>query len=319
MPTAGKKIGLVLPHWEDFGETGRDTRVADHLATVAHCEERGFDSIWLVDHLVSEIAVDEADFDYELPETMRDVKIGYWECWTLLSAIAATTRRIELGTLVANTSYRSPGVLAQMVNTIEDLSDGRMILGLGAGDYVGEHHTFGFPFERRVSRFEEALQILRPLLAGERVSFEGEFYQVRNAEVRPPARRAGGPPVLIGMLKGGPRMKRLVAQHADVWNCWLTENTRIERYREARADIVAACERHGRDPGTLGRNVAIGVVLPGGNPEMIGGEPMTGSLESLRDQLGAWLEEDLDHLVVSLDPWSRESIDRFAQLLAELR
>jgi alkanesulfonate monooxygenase SsuD/methylene tetrahydromethanopterin reductase-like flavin-dependent oxidoreductase (luciferase family) len=318
MAIEGKKIGLVLPHWESFVEGVPSPTTRELLHAARRAEDCGFDSVWLVDHLVNEPAVDEADFGYEIPDAMQGVKLGYWECWTLASALAATTTRIEIGTLVTNTGYRNPGLLAQMVNTVEDISGGRVVLGLGAGDYAEEHRTWGYGFERRVSRFEEALQILRPLLRRETVSFEGEFYQLHEAEVRPPGPRPQGPPVLIGLLRGGPRMQRLVAQHADQWNVWIGEDTRVAVYREAVAAIVAACEKHGRDPATLAKNAGIGIVLPDADPELVVGQPLQGSVDELTDQLGRLLEEDVDHLSVSLLPWSEEAIEQLGEILRKL-
>ncbi len=120
MTVRGKKIGLLLPHWEGYASVGRAPRTAELVRMVQLAEDRGLDSAWLVDHLVSEPAVDEADFGYEMPDEMQGVKLGYWECWTLASALAAATQRIEIGTLVSNTGYRNPGLLAQMANTVDD-------------------------------------------------------------------------------------------------------------------------------------------------------------------------------------------------------
>jgi len=318
MSMDGKKFGLLLPQWEDYKKVGRKARVADLLALGRAAEESGLDSVWAVDHFLSIPTIDEADFGYDLTE-MEGVRIGYWECWTLVSALAASTCRIEVGTMVCNSGYRNPALLAQMVNTIEDLSEGRVILGLGAGDYPAEHQAFGFPFDRRVGRLEESLQIIRPLLRGERVTFEGEFYRTHDAELRPRAPRAEGPPILIGLLRGGPRMQRLVAQYADQWNCWMAEDTRIDLYREAHASISKACEKHGRDPQTLTKNAAIGVVLPGAEPELEDIKPLRGSVAELQDALGALLEEDIDHFAVSLEPPTPEGVHRFAELLAGLR
>lgn len=319
MAIDGKKFGVMLPHWEDHQGVGRKTRVANFLELARAAEESGLDSVWAVDHFLSFRTADESIFEYELGPELEGVKIGYWECWTLMSALAATTRSIELGTLVTNTGYRNPALLAQMVNTVEDLSDGRVILGLGAGDYSAEHEAFGFPFERRVGRFEESLQIIRPLLRGERVTFEGEFCRTREAELRPRAPRAEGPPILIGLLRGGPRMQRLVAQYADHWNCWMAEDTRVDVYQKAYASIVEACERHGRDPETLRKNASIALRLPGGVPELHGIKPICGSIAEIQDGLGPLLEEDIDHFSVALDPASPEGIQRFVELLAGLR
>ena len=142
---------------------------------------------------------------------------GAWECLTVCAALARETQRVEIGTLVANTGYRNPALLARISETIDELSNGRFTLGVGAGDFLTEHDAFGYPWERRISRFEEALQIIRPMLAGKNVTFDGEFYQTRDAVNLPRGPRSDGLPLLIGVLGRGPRMKRLVAQYADQW------------------------------------------------------------------------------------------------------
>ncbi|MDH3688142.1 MAG: LLM class flavin-dependent oxidoreductase [Gammaproteobacteria bacterium] len=312
MSIRGKKVGLLLPHWERG--LGRETPACSDIVGLAKCaDDSGFDSVWLVDHFLIEPYVDEAEYGDPLPEHRKGVKVGVWECWTLAAALAVATERVEIGTLVSNTGYRNPALLAQMMNTIDDLSQGRLIAGLGAGDYPAEHKAFGYPYERRVGRFEEALQIIPPLLRGEKVTFQGEFYETFDAELRPKYSRV--PPILIGLLKGGPRMKRLVAQYADQWNCWVVEDTRIELYRESHDAIVQACEKHGRDPAALRKNAAIGVCLPGFTPEYQGETRLSGSTEEIAEQFGKFLEQDVDHLVVSLRPFSRDGIENFAELL----
>ena len=128
-----------------------------------------------------------------------------------------------------------------MADTLDELSGGRFILGLGAGAVPSEYDAFGYDFERRVGRFEEALQIIRPLLRGESITFSGEFYRTDEAVLRPKGIRSEGPPILIGLLKGGPRMQRLVAQYADQWNCWLAfRDNRPEAYIPYRDAMFAA-------------------------------------------------------------------------------
>lgn len=307
-----KTIGLLLPHWEDGYEKGTP-RIADVLESARVAERSGLDSVWLVDHFLSEPYVDEADY-WDVPESWKGVTIGHWECWTLASALAAATEKIRIGTLVSNTGYRNPALLAQMMNTIDDLSGGRLVAGLGAGDYPAEHEKFGYSYERRVGRFEEALQIIRPLLRGETVAFEGEFYRVDGACLRPKGPSPEGPPILIGVLLGGPRMNRLVAQFADEWNCWIAGDSRIDVYRKARAAVLRACEKHGRDPGTLGKHATIGVGLPGFEPEYPDEVCIQGSAGEIADALGRFLDEDVDHLSVSLRPFSPESIEIFAEI-----
>ena len=311
MSIRGKKIGLLLPQKERemAGETASG---GDIIALGRQAEAVGLDSLWLVDHFAYEPYVDEAAWGHVYPEEWKGVMVGYWECWTLAAALAAVTQRVEIGTLVTNTGYRNPGLLAAIANSVDELSRGRLVLGVGAGDFRSEHEAFGFPWDRRVGRFEEALQIICPLLKGERVTFSGEHYQTRNAVIRPTGPRPDGPPILIGLLEGGPRMRRLVAQYADHWNCWLVGG---RAYRESYESIVAACERHGRDPATLVKNAAIGIRLPGHGVDAADMNPWEGSPDELADRLGQFLEQNVDHVVVWLDPNTEAGIEALARVL----
>ena len=311
MVSNDKKIGLALPTWEK-AMAGDTPRGSDVLKLGAMAEDIGADPVWLVDHFLHEPYIDEAQFGHQFPEEWKGVKTGFWECWTLASALAVATKSIEIGTLVSNTGYRNPALMAKMVDTVEELSGGRLILGLGAGDWPSEHTFYGYEFERRVGRFEEALQIIRPMLKGEAVSFDGEFYKTHEAELRPKGPRADGPPVLIGLLDGGPRMRRLVAQYADQWNCWLVGG-RV--YEEVYAPVMAACEKHGRDPASLVKNAAVGICLPGHTPIDHSTKPMLGSHQELADQLSVYLEKDLHHLAVWLHPMTGEGFEGFGEVL----
>ena len=315
MSLRGKKLGVLLPHGER-GMGGETPRGADVLALANMTEDAGFDSVWLVDHFLWHVpALDR--FEERVAEGEKGIRLGYWECLTLASALAVTTSRVEIGTLVVNTGYRNPALLARMVDTVDELSAGRLILGLGAGGVPGEYDAFGYDYERRVGRFEEALQIIRPLLRGESVTFTGDFYRTKEAELRPKGVRAEGPPILIGLLKGGPRMQRLVAQYADQWNCWLCfGDSRVGAYREARAGIVVACEKHGRDPASLTKNVA--VVVSFGAESSPGASPITGTDEEIADEIAAYLDEDVDHIVFKPDPRNAEGIEALARVLERL-
>src|SRR3954447_3776278 len=145
-------------------------------------EAAGFDSIWLGDHLLYR--------GNDRPER------GPWDVWTALSALAASTRRIKLGPLVAPTAFHEPGVLARMAAAIDEISGGRFVLGLGTGWNETEFDAFGFPFDHKVSRFEEAFEIIRRLLAGEHVTFDGSYYRVQDAILLPPPARPL--PLMVG-------------------------------------------------------------------------------------------------------------------------
>ena len=235
-------------------------------------------------------------------------------------ALARETRRVEIGTLVVNTGYRNPALLARMADTVDELSGGRFILGVGAGDFESEHTAFGYPWERRVGRFEEALQIIRPLLRGEKVTFEGAFYSTRQAENIPKGPRPEGPPIMIGVLGRGPRMKRLVAQHADQWNCWLASgDSHAGAYVEIRDAMLAGCEKHGRDPASLELNVTVRVCPPGGQPVSEDMDPLTGSPEQIAEQLLEFEALGVGHVTVWPHPNTFASLEVMGNALQALR
>src|SRR5919197_4745860 len=164
------RIGVQLP------EVEREVRWPEYLAIARAAEETGFDSIWVGDHLLY-----RGDGG---PER------GPWEVWTMLAALAAATERVALGPLVACASFHAPGLIAKMAATVDEVSGGRFVLGLGAGWNRVEYDAFGYPYDHRVSRFEEAFEIVRRLLAGDRVTLAGRFWRAEDADVlpRPPGR-----------------------------------------------------------------------------------------------------------------------------------
>jgi len=321
------KVGLVLQHWEE-GMAGATPRISDILEHARVAEDIGFDSIWLVDHFLIHPWVDLRNLGVEHREDRKDAKIGVWECWTVASAVAASTQRVEIGTGVANTGYRNPALLAKMAETVDEVSGGRLILGLGAGNYIAEHGAFGYPLERRVSRFEEALQIICPLARGESVSFEGEFYQTKEAVIRPKGPRQHGPPILIGVLYGRPRMSRLVTQYADHWNCWVGGT--LEGYKEPYEAMMVACEKHGRNPTTLKKNVTVVARLPdadyyeplfgrrGLTDDSNVGASITGSPSEIVHELRRYADFGVDHVCVYLIPTTSSTIEALGQALEQL-
>jgi alkanesulfonate monooxygenase SsuD/methylene tetrahydromethanopterin reductase-like flavin-dependent oxidoreductase (luciferase family) len=163
-------------------------------------EDVGFDSVWVGEHLL-----------YRWPDLPAR---GPWEAWTALAAIAASTSRIELGPLVACTNFHNPALLAKQAATIDEISGGRFVLGLGAGWNETEFRAFGYPFDHRIDRFEEAFTIIRTLLRDGAIDFDGRWYQARDCELLPRGPRPDGPPLMIGSI--GPRMLRATMAHADL-------------------------------------------------------------------------------------------------------
>jgi alkanesulfonate monooxygenase SsuD/methylene tetrahydromethanopterin reductase-like flavin-dependent oxidoreductase (luciferase family) len=187
------RIGIQLP------EVERDVRWPELRAMAIAAEASGFDSIWLGDHLL-----------YDDPPR------GPHEVWTLLAALAAVTSRVELGPLVACTAFHPPGVLAKMAATIDEISQGRLILGLGAGWNRREFAAFDLPYDRRVSRFEEAFAIISGLLRGERVTLDGTYHRADDVVLLPkPARQT---PIMSG--SNGKRTLGITLPHVQAWNTW---------------------------------------------------------------------------------------------------
>ena len=244
-----RKLRVSHENWTDGfpRERPRKQQQASLCGDPRHCATGGtdgFDSIWLADHLL-----------YRKPgEPTR----GIWECWTMLAALAEATQRVEIGTLVLCNSFRNPASLAKMATTADEVSGGRLSLGVGAGWTEPEYAAFGVPFDHRVDRFEEALQILGPLLQEGPVDFAGQYYHARNCDDVPRGPRQAGPPLLVG--SEGPRMLKLTAQYADLWNTGYMgqPETMVPRL----AKIEAACRAIGRDPATLGITALIGLWFP---------------------------------------------------------
>lgn len=306
------KVGLFFPHAQ-VGPDGRVPHWTNILTLARHAEEVGFDSLWFPDH-----------FYYPRPELRlsdaptaeaRDAEAasGFWDCWTLITAIAASVPRVELGTLVACTGYRNPGVLAKIVSTVEEVSGGRVILGLGGGDSESEHHAFGLPYENRIGRFEEALTIITRLFRDGHCDFSGTHYTVRDLELRPRGPRPKGPPIMIGTLATGKRMLRLTAQHADLWNGWIIRQSRPDTIPPLRAAVDAACAEHGRDPATLGRTITVGATVL--DRAMPGMDVVSGTPEEMAERFRAFAREGVSHVQIWLTPSSRAGVEAFAPVL----
>jgi alkanesulfonate monooxygenase SsuD/methylene tetrahydromethanopterin reductase-like flavin-dependent oxidoreductase (luciferase family) len=278
------RVGIQLPEVERV--VGRD-----ELAAMARAaEEQGFDSLWVGDHLLY-----RGD---GRPER------GPWDCFSTLAWLAGITQRVELGPLVACTAFHPPGILARMCAAVDELSGGRFVAALGAGWNQTEFEAFGIPFDNHVSRFAEAFEIVRRLLAGERVTYEGRFHIVRDAALLPPPRRT--PRLMIGANK--PRMLSLTLPHVDAWNTWFTHygNT-AEGFAGHNAYITEQAEKAGREPATLERSACVLVVVDGGagerKPEV---EPVDAA--NLRAHLEAMRQAGADEAILVLDPITESAI-----------
>jgi alkanesulfonate monooxygenase SsuD/methylene tetrahydromethanopterin reductase-like flavin-dependent oxidoreductase (luciferase family) len=320
-------VGLLLPTFEGSFD-GATPRWADLLDLARQAEALGFDSVWVCDHL---LYPPEKPFNPRgTPESaaakfVRTEPMGMWESWSLLAALAVAVPRLELGTLVTCTLYRNPALLAKMADTLEEISGGRVILGLGAGNAPYEQYVFGYPGDRLVGRFEEAVKIIHTLLRTGECHFAGEFYQVRKCRLRPRGPRPGGPPIMIGALQNRPRMLRLTAQYADIWNTylgpafWSLPSTirPFDIVPPAVAALHSACQAIGRNPATLEQSVVVGVSPLGF--EVSGLTDITGTPQEIADQLAAFVAAGVSHLQVILGRTTPAALDAFAPVLNDLK
>jgi alkanesulfonate monooxygenase SsuD/methylene tetrahydromethanopterin reductase-like flavin-dependent oxidoreductase (luciferase family) len=299
------KVGLILPETERQ-MNGGSARWTD-LAEMARLgEEIGVDSLWFTDHLIHRVPGEEPR--------------GMWECWSLISARSVTAASAEIGTLVLCNSFRNPALLAKMADTVEEISGGRLILGIGAGWNKPEYDAFGYPFDHRTDRFAEALVILTSLLREGHVDFEGTYYTARDCELRPRGPRPSGPPIMIGASEAGPRMTELAARYGDGWNTWFssTKNT-VAGLMPLLERVDAACVAADREPSSLERSCAVIVEVGPHEPSAMTGVPISGSPAEIAAGLKAYGDVGVSHLQVWLEPNTPEGIAAFAPVLEELR
>ena len=220
------KFGVWLPQNTKNGNYDTIRKVA------LECEKLNFDSLWLNDHF----------FAHSIPTANP-----YYECWTILSALASETRKIRLGTLALSISYRYPSVLAKMAACLDVISNGRLDFGIGAGWYEEEYVAYGIPFPRatvRIEQLREGIRIIKKMWTEKNPSFEGKYYTIKNALCYPKPLQKPHPPIWIGTFKGGPLMLKTIAELADVSNFWGTP----EDYRHKLTKLKECCSNVGRDP-----------------------------------------------------------------------
>jgi alkanesulfonate monooxygenase SsuD/methylene tetrahydromethanopterin reductase-like flavin-dependent oxidoreductase (luciferase family) len=276
---AGLEVGVQLP------EVERDVRWPElrEIAVVAEACE--FDSVWVGDHMLY-----RGD---AWPERAP------WDCWTVLAALAESTSRVKLGPLVASTAFHPPGVIARMAAAIDEISNGRFVLGLGSGWNEVEFDAFGIPFDKRVARFEEAFTIVRRLVAGERVTFEGTYYRVEDALLLPPPTRAV--PLMVGTR--GPRILRATVPYVETWNTWYSwYGNSAEGFAALSATVDA----------DVRRSACVLVSVDGGARERRYEAPPV-ELAELRRHLAALAEAGADEAILVLDPIDARSVAAAAE------
>jgi len=299
-------LGLNLPYAEGSMD-GATPRWADILAMARAAEDAGFDAVWISDH----VGFGDPDAGWT----------GAWESWTLLSALAAATTSVRLGTYVTAVPYRNPALLAKMAETADEVSGGRVILGLGAGWNEPEFTAYDFPWERRFDRFEDGLRIITSMLRTGRADHEGRVESARGALVQPRGPRPEGLPVMVGAV--APRMLRLTAELADEWNAGMRTPAGLAPMVAA---MDAACVAAGRDPISIRRSaeamVEIGAPADAGDDLDVRGswdDPLRGSPEAIAGGLRRYRDLGMSHVQVQLRPNRVESVRAFAPVVEALR
>ena len=295
-------VGVQLP------EVERHVPWPELVRMARAAEAGGLDSIWVGDHLI-----------YDLPDgSVR----GPWEVWTSLAALAAVTERVLLGPLVASLGFHDPAMLAKMAATVDAVSGGRLVLGVGAGWNEREYAAFGLPFDKRVSRFEEAFGLVRRLLAGQTVDHEGTYYRLERCTINPPPVRPGGPPLMVGSV--APRMLGITLPHVAMWNVWFSEfgNT-ADGFARVAAGVRARCAELGRPVDEVEATAAVYVQAPWGTGRAMGdptksAPPIRGDAAAVAAQLAEFAAAGAAHLQVVLDPITEESIEWLAEVVAVL-
>ena len=296
-------LGLVLPLLERPVDAD-GPRWSEIAAMASRAEAMGFDTVWTVDEIV-----------WRLPEWPGPR--GWWECLTMTGAVAASTSSIQVGTWVMSALHRNPGMIASAAETLDEISDGRFVLGLGAG-HGGGADEFGYPTDRTVSRYAEALEIVVPMLRGETVTFEGEFHRAEGAEVLPRGPRPGQVPLMLG--GHSPRTMTLAATHADTWSAYATTSSLPSAFAPLTAALDRICESIGRDPASIGRSVGV-FVEPGDAKvaESLGfGVGITGSNEHIIETLAEFASTGVTRVEIYPQPNTLATLELLEPVLSAL-
>jgi probable F420-dependent oxidoreductase len=291
------RVGIQLP------EAERIVPIREYIAMARAAESVGFDSVWVGDHLLYR------DGDGER---------GPLEALTLLASLAASTDRIGLGPLVACVPFREPVILAKMAATLDEISGGRLTLGVGAGWNRPDFDAPGIPFEDRVGRTIEAFDIVRRLLAGERVTCSGTWYRADDAVLLPPPTHRV--PLMVGST--GARMLQATLASADAWNLWGPwRGNDPAGFARENARVSAIASRLGRDPSEIDRSVCVFTAIelaPGEGSVDEGVEPLSGTTDDIAAGLAAFADAGADEVILIPSPNTERAIHWFGEVLERL-
>ena len=291
------RIGVQLP------EVERRVGWAEYVAMARAAEDMGFHSIWLGDHLLYR-------------DDGREER-GPWDAWSLLAGLATVTERVRVGPLVACTAFAPPALLARKAAAVQEMSNGRLVLGLGAGWNRAEFEAFGLPFDHRAARFIEAFDVVRRLLAGEQVRLAGDFTHLVDAVVLPMP--STPPPLMVGSV--GERVLRATLPHVDAWNCWYAwfGNT-PEGFAAQNARVTELAREVGRDPGEIERTATVFIAVDGAESPRPHAdlEPITGSGTTIAGRLKEFETAGVDELIFVVNPITEVSIRALGEVVASI-
>jgi alkanesulfonate monooxygenase SsuD/methylene tetrahydromethanopterin reductase-like flavin-dependent oxidoreductase (luciferase family) len=298
------KLGIVLPLYEDLAD-GRTHRWGELRSMARLAEDIGFDTIWIADELLWRVE------EWSGPR-------GWWECVAMAAAVAEATERIEVGSWVMSANQRNPGITVRAVETLDEISDGRFVFGLGAGSGDSEAEAYGLPLDHVVGRFEDALAIIVPLLRDGRADHTGPYHQAKDLESRPRGPRPGSIPLMIGA--GKPRTLALAARHADIWSYFVRERSEPAEFVPLVRALEAACSEIGRDPASIGRSVGIFVepTTATGSEAMGLGVPVRGSADEVAEALHAFSEVGVTQVECMLWPWTMDALEAMRPVVERL-
>ncbi len=297
-------VGLVLPMMQrpDTGETPAWAMIR---SLAQRAESAGFDTVWVADELL-----------WRSPN--RPTASGWWEGVAMTSAVAASTSTVAVGTWVLSALHRKPALTAKVAHTLDEVSGGRLTLGVGAGHAGNQGAAFGYPLDKTVSRYAEALDILVPALRGENVTYEGEYHRVEDLEILPLGPRAGSIPL---MLAGhGPRTMKLAAQHGDIWSGFATESSQPDWFIPMLERLDEACEAVGRDPDSIGKSIGV-CIEPGdeSSAEETGwGIPISGPPAAIAEAAARFAELGVTRLEFMVWPGTEDDFDAVEEVLTLL-
>jgi len=294
--SAGRlEIGLALPMFEE-PQSGEKPPWVTIKAMAQRAEAIGFDTVWIPDELL-----------WRLPAWPGPR--GFWESVSIAGAVAASTSTIGVGTWVLSALHRNPALTAKIAETLDEISNGRFLFGLGAGHDGSQAAAFGYPEDKTISRYEEALEIIVPALRGETVSRDGRYHRAKELEIRPRGPRPGRIPLMLAAH--GPRTMRMAARHADIWSGFATESSLPDCFIPMLSRLDDACVDVGRDPGTLARSIGVTIEPTDEHAaEAAGfGIPITGPPAEIAETIDRFKEIGVTRVELMLWPGTRDALD----------